>query len=404
MLTFITLLLSALILSPQSLEYSVRGSVVDEHSRRPIVAANVSIPDRGIATVTNEDGSFVIKSDTPIVDLVFSHIGYRSVTLKGKDGMKVLLPPVAYALQGASIISGDPKQIVRLAVDKIIDNYPDKAELLRCFYRETIKKRSRYIGVSEAVAKMYKSSYGWRSVSADRTALEKSRIIMSQRRRDTLSVVMVGGPTSASKLDLVKNPDILLNPEDLDLYIYHMESPAYIGERLNFVISIEPGHIAEYPLYYGRLYIDRETLAFSRIELSMDMSDAVKATRVMLLRKPSGLRFSPKELSLVISYRPGEDGSMRLNYFRSQMGFNCDWKRRLFATSYTAVSELVVTEKIEPAVQIPRTGQFRSSDVLVNEAPLFLDPDFWKDYNIIEPSESLEDASGRLVRQAATTP
>ena len=95
---------------------------------------------------------------------------------------------------------------------------------------------------------------------------------------------------------------------------------------------------------------------------------------------------------------------MRLNYFRSQMGFNCDWKRRLFATSYTAVSELVVTEKIEPAVQIPRTGQFRSSDVLVNEAPLFLDPDFWKDYNIIEPSESLEDASGRLVRQAATTP
>lgn len=404
MLTFITLLLSALILSPQSLEYSVRGSVVDEHSRRPIVAANVSIPDRGIATVTNEDGSFVIKSDTPIVDLVFSHIGYRSVTLKGKDGMKVLLPPVAYALQGASIISGDPKQIVRLAVDKIIDNYPDKAELLRCFYRETIKKRSRYIGVSEAVAKMYKSSYGWRSVSADRTALEKSRIIMSQRRRDTLSVVMVGGPTSASKLDLVKNPDILLNPEDLDLYIYHMESPAYIGERLNFVISIEPGYIAEYPLYYGRLYIDRETLAFSRIELSMDMSDAVKATRVMLLRKPSGLRFSPKELSLVISYRPGEDGSMRLNYFRSQMGFNCDWKRRLFATSYTAVSELVVTEKIEPAVQIPRTGQFRSSDVLVNEAPLFLDPDFWKDYNIIEPSESLEDASGRLVRQAATTP
>jgi len=216
--------------------------------------------------------------------------------------------------------------------------------------------------------------------------------------------VMVGGPTSASKLDLVKNPDILLNPEDLDLYIYHMESPAYIGERLNFVISIEPGYIAEYPLYYGRLYIDRETLAFSRIELSMDMSDAVKATRVMLLRKPSGLRFSPKELSLVISYRPGEDGSMRLNYFRSQMGFNCDWKRRLFATSYTAVSELVVTEKIEPAVQIPRTGQFRSSDVLVNEAPLFLDPDFWKDYNIIEPSESLEDASGRLVRQAATTP
>ena len=83
------------------------------------------------------------------------------------------------------------------------------------------------------------------------------------------------------------------------------------------------------------------------------------------------------------------------------MAFNCDWKRRLLATAYTAVSELVVTDKIEPAVQIPRAGQFRSNDVLVDQAPLFLDPDFWKDYNIIEPSESLESASGRLVRQSS---
>ena len=52
-------------------------------------------------------------------------------------------------------------------------------------------------------------------------------------------------------------------------------------------------------------------------------------------------------------------------------------------------------------MQIPRAGQFRSNDVLVEQAPLFLDPDFWKDYNIIEPSESLESASGRLVRQSS---
>ena len=31
-----------------------------------------------------------------------------------------------------------------------------------------------------------------------------------------------------------------------------------------------------------------------------------------------------------------------------------------------------------------------------DKAPLFQDPDFWKDYNIIEPSESLEHAVARL--------
>jgi hypothetical protein len=78
------------------------------------------------------------------------------------------------------------------------------------------------------------------------------------------------------------------------------------------------------------------------------------------------------------------------------MRFNCDWRKRLFATSYTAVNELVVTDLREPAVPIARSEQFRTSDILSDKAAEFLDPDFWKDYNIIEPTESLEHAIGRL--------
>ena len=42
---------------------------------------------------------------------------------------------------------------------------------------------------------------------------------------------------------------------------------------------------------------------------------------------------------------------------------------------------------------------FRTSDILEDKASEFLDPDFWKDYNIIEPSESLENAVERLRRR-----
>jgi hypothetical protein len=42
---------------------------------------------------------------------------------------------------------------------------------------------------------------------------------------------------------------------------------------------------------------------------------------------------------------------------------------------------------------------FRSTDILDNKAKEFMDPDFWKDYNIIEPSESLENAINRLRKQ-----
>ena len=295
LLTAILLLAPLWTLSAQAgLEYSVRGTVVDASGGKPLEAVSVVVPGQNYATVTNADGSFVIKADRPISELLFSRIAYRDARIKaGQGNVLVKMTPIAYPLQEASIVTGDPRSIVESAIERIAHNYPDKPELLRCFYRETLQKRQRYISVNEAVARIYKSPYYLFSPGSDRTALDKSRVIMSQRRGDTLSVRMMGGPTLAATFDAVKNKDVLFNRTDMDLYVFRMESPAYIADRLQFVISLEPAGEAEYALYFGKLYIDRETLAFSRIELSLDMSDPGKATRLMLVRKPLALRFTP---------------------------------------------------------------------------------------------------------------
>lgn len=397
LLTFVLLLISCGTLSAQGeLDHSVKGTVLDASSGKPVAVVSVMVPGRNFATVTNSDGTFVIKSDRPISELKFSRMGYRDAREKVPQGeMTVKLSPIAYPLKEASIITGDPLEIIGAAMERIRDNYPSMPELLRCFYRETIQKRQRYISVNEAVARIYKRPYYSLNYRADGAALEKSRVIMSQRKSDTLSVRIMGGPTLAVTFDAVKNRDLLFNRTDLELYSFEMESPAYIADRLQFVISFSPAQRADYALYSGKIYIDRETLAFSRIEMSLDMSDEVKATRVMLVRKPLTLRFTPKELTLAISYRQ-QDGVSRIDYFRSSMSFQCDSRKRLLATNYTVVNELVVTDVIEPAEPIAKDELFRINDSLDDKAPLFLDPDFWKDYNIIEPSESLEHAVARL--------
>ena len=58
-----------------------------------------------------------------------------------------------------------------------------------------------------------------------------------------------------------------------------------------------------------------------------------------------------------------------------------------------------MTDLRQPATPIERNEMFRSTDILDNKAKEFMDPDFWKDYNIIEPSESLENAINRLRKQ-----
>ena len=380
------------------LGYSVQGNVVDAVSGRPMESVHVSVPGRHYATVTNADGDFTIKSDQPVSEVVFSYLGYRTLRQKAVGGpLRVRLTPESMPLAEASIITGDPREILGEAIRRIPDNYSKNPELLECFYRETVRKRNRYIFVSEAVARLYKTGYDG-NIYRDRAALEKSRILLSQRRTDTLSVKMQGGPTQALTFDVVKNPEILFDEEELNLYEFEMGMPTYIGDRLQFVIHFHPGsREVEWALYHGTLYIDRELLSFTRIEMSLDMSDAAKATRMMVVRKPLSLRLSPRELSIVISYRL-KDGQSRLEYFRSTMRFNCDWKKRLFATAYAVVNELVVTDLREPAVPIPRAEAFRSVDYLIEKAAEFQDPDFWKDYNIIEPSESLEHAIGRLRR------
>ena len=45
---------------------------------------------------------------------------------------------------------------------------------------------------------------------------------------------------------------------------------------------------------------------------------------------------------------------------------------------------------------IRRQERFRTVGFLPDQAAHFFDPDFWQDYNIIEPSESLENAIARL--------
>ena len=380
------------------LGYSVQGNVVDAVSGRPMESVHVSVPGRHYATVTNADGDFTIKSDQPVSEVVFSYLGYRTLRQKAVGApLRIRLTPESMPLAEASIVMGDPREILGEAIRRIPDNYSKNPELMECFYRETVRKRNRYIFVSEAVARLYKTGYDG-NIYRDRAALEKSRILLSQRRTDTLSVKMQGGPTQALTFDVVKNPEILFDEEELSLYEFEMGMPTYIGDRIQFVIHFRPGYRqVEWALYYGTLYIDRELLSFTRIEMSMDMSDVDKATRQMIIKKPLSLRVTPKELSVVISYRL-KDGQSRLEYFRSTMRFNCDWKKRLFATAYAVVNELVVTDLREPAVPIARAEAFRSVDYLIEKATEFQDPDVWKDYNIIEPTESLEHAIGRLRR------
>ena len=374
----------------------VGGNVVDDKTGAPL--GQVSISAGRVSVVTNEDGDFSLKLAEDPGTIIVSHLGYKTKRVKVKNGeeLKVRLQPTTIRLREVVVMNEDPRELVDIAIRKIPDNYSKVPELLKGFYRETAMKRKHYIYVAEGVEDMYKTPYN-RSIGRDRVAIVKGRRLLSQKQGDTLGVKVMGGPVQAVVMDLVKNRDFLLNKEDLDVYKFTMGIPEYINDRLQYVVQMEPLLAMPYALYHGKLYIDSERLAFTRIELSLDMTDKDKATRTMLVKKPLGVKFKPRELSSVVDYRY-EDGVTRISYLRNTFRFNCDWKKRLFATSFTATCEMVVTDSSSGDVQpIASRSSFDSRDAYYDKVEYFMDPDYWRSYNIIEPSESLDKAIRKLV-------
>ena len=377
----------------------VSGTVVSQTTGKALAGASVT--GDGHTVVTNDDGYFVLKTDTELKTITVSHVGYRAQRVRlsqpSEQPLRIRLKPATIQLQGVLVMAGNARELVSTAISKIPQNYSQQPELLRCFYRETAQKRQRYIMVAEGVVDMFKTAYDYQSDN-DRVAIRKGRRLLSPRRGDTLTVKVTGGPVLPVQLDMVKRRDFLLNEEELDCYHLEMEMPTTIGDRQQYVVSIRPRRKMPYALYYGRLYIDQETLAFTRAELSLDMSDRHKATEMMLVRKPLGVRFRPKELSLLLDYR-FENGVTRISYIRTFFRFNCDWRRRLFATSFTACCEMVVTGQTATTGRPIRGREsFDQRDAFFDKVDYFLDPVFWQDYNIIEPTESLNRAITRLMK------
>ena len=385
-------------------ELTVTGTVRDRETRKKLENVTVALAGTSIGTVTNAEGIFSLKipnlQSAPQLEL--SHIGYQNTRFSATapEGSADLtatiwMTPVARQLDEVVIYGGDARCIVEEALKK----NPSAENMMSAFYRETVQKGQRYIGISEAMMDVYKTSYVWRTTERDMVQLSKARRLLSQKQSDTLAVKVVGGPNLSLYLDVVKNADALFEQQTLEYYTFTQEPSALLDDRVQYVISFRPRVRLGYALFKGKVFIDREKLAFTRAEFSLDLSDREKAIAAVLHKKPAGLRFRPQEVNFLVTYR--QQGEVTcLNYIRNEIRFKCDWKRRLFSSSYTARSEMVVVDREEhPERVITRRDAFKPKQIFYDVVKEYWNEDYWKDYNIIEPTESLENAVKKLRKQ-----
>jgi len=382
---------------------TISGTVRDARTNTPLGYAAIFVPGAKIGTVANIDGFFTLKIELPVNEKNFtiSHVGYQTATFEiepnlnrtrnyGLTSHLVTLPEVV-------VRPKDARELVSSAIFRIPENYPSQPQRLTGFYRETIKRRRNFVSVAEAVVDIEQTPYR-NFPGSDRVKILQARKSGDVERMDTLLVKLQGGPHVSMMLDVVKTRDVILDPDFLKYYDYEIVDLIMIDGRTNYVVSFEPNTVFEFPIYSGRLFIDVEDLAFTRIDFELDVSDHAKATSMLVVRKPPRLRFRPLNVTYTVSYRKIGDMYF-LNYVRNELEFYADWRRRLFRTRFTIMSEMAITERVISSERIARRDAFRPTFILADLVMSYFDKDFWGSYNIIEPDKSIENAIERFNRR-----
>ncbi len=382
-----------------------KGEILEEGSSKALALASVSIAETNISTVSNVEGEFLLKVPRSQEDsnVIVSFLGYESKTIPlqelNKNNNRIYLRISVTQLSEVNINAPkNAEALVREVMSKRGDNYLKDPTVMTAFYRETIKKRRKNVSLSEAVVNIYKAPYY--SQKRDAMQLFKARKSTDYSKLDTVALKLQGGPFNTLYVDIMKYPEFIFAEGSIDEYRFTFDRSTYIDDALIYVISFNQLETIQDPLYRGQLYIDVENKILTSAIYTLNITNKELASRLFVRKKPAKVDVWPTEVSYRVDYRE-KGGKWYYGYSNVLMEFKVDWKGKLFNSVYSMTAEMAVTDwkKNTAGETVKNRERIKKSIILNDEAIGFSDPDFWGEYNIIEPEKSIESAIRKIQRQ-----
>lgn len=383
--------------------YQYKGKVIDSKTKKILVFASLTVNETNISTITNTQGEFLLKVPKKYNNrkVTISFLGYTSKVLNlsdFNDEKTIKLETYIEELSEVKISVKDAQSLILKVLKRKGENYLDELTTMTAFYRETIKKRRSYISLSEAVVEINKQSY--KNSKKDILKLSKSRKKTDYTKLDTVAFKLRGGPFNSIYIDIIKNPTLFFTEDMVEFYDFTFGKSTKIDNRFIYVVNFKQKAHVKSPLFYGKLYIDAQSLALTNAKFQLNLDNKVKASRVFIVKKPKGAKVYPIEANYQIDYRV-KDGKWYYGYSRIQLGFKINWDKKLFNTVYHTTIEMAVTNWSinESKKLIKYKDRLRPSVIISEKASGFSDPEFWGEYNIIEPEKPIESAIKKIKRQ-----
>jgi len=390
------LLLSSSFLFAQDV-FTVKGQLFDSETLKPVVYASIYLKGQAIGTTSNENGVFVfhVPMDLESNPVVISAMGYSSIEKLPHsflENEKIHLVPKTFnlnevQLNGSSDKVLKAKEIVQRAYNRIPENYPDEPYILEGFVRDLQQEDSTYVEYLECAARF---RYGGTQVKKEpevellgvrtQNIAEKHPWNKNIERKNSL-------------IDLVEDDFIRFNYGPIlgrKGWKYEIKDILTYDQRQVYEIAG-----TDAPFQTATLYIDAETFAFVRMEL----------TRKALKNRSWRKRFTNGALQVyyqvIFEYREYQ-GKMYLKYQKEEDHWRIfkglEGNKVLF-TKYPK-KELFINKIVTKQVsQYPFNSNMDIGTSIENQAIPY-DITFWSTYNIPERTEAqskiLEELNEKL--------
>lgn len=383
---------------------SYKGIIVEGNSNKPLEFASLNVNGTNISTVSNSKGEFLLKVPKRFQNesVTVSFLGYTSKVLNLSEFKEtnniVQLETYIEELSEVNIVVKDAPTLIKEVLKRRSQNYSTDNLVMTAFYREAIKKRKTYVSLSEAIISVNKQPYS--KDRSDILQLYKSRKSTDYSKLDTVALKHRGGAHSTIHLDVMKNPELLLTEDIFNNYSFSFDTSTKIDNRVIYVVSFKRKEGIEAAMFYGKLYIDAQSLALVSAKFDLDLSDISAAKDFFILKKPSKADVAPVAAKYQVDYRKHGDKWYH-TYSRIELGFKINWDKKLFNSIYYSTVEMAITDwyKVTDTKNIKQRDRLKSSVILSDEASGFSDPEFWGEYNLIEPEKPIESAIKKIKKQ-----
>jgi hypothetical protein len=379
----------------------IRGYIFDNETKTVLPYATIGIEEENLGTVTNADGYFTLKIPSSLAgtSLVVSHMGYMSqhvpVQLLNEQQVDFYLDRRVISIQEVIIRYIDPNEIMAKALEQRKVNNAVNPVYLTTFYREGVQKNQKYISYSEAVFKVFKSSYTL-SENADQVKKLKSRKVQNENPHDTVFLKLKAGVQSALQLDIVKCVPGFLDLTPPAEYDYTYSDLVSYSSKDAYAITFVQKENLNKALYSGTVYVEKESFAIlgADFEINPDLLDI--AAEELVLKKSRRLIVKLEKINYSVSYMPF-NGRYYLKHARCDIQLKTRLRNRLTSDNFNTFLELATCSIDTSGVERFPRQEVMKPNVVFSDQSYDGNDAFWGDFNVIVPEAKLTEALSKII-------